>query len=83
MILDIREDQSTISGYNFKDSDGDVVKMELLRDTGDFSRGKIVDFTWGGYDNFDTVELTKEELKDLGTLVERTIKLIEAQEEPL
>jgi hypothetical protein len=73
MLLDINEDNPSVTGFSFRDSSSDLVEMELSENT-DRGQGRV-HFRWAGYESFDYVNLNKQELKGLAVLIEKTLTL--------
>ena len=61
MLLDINEDNPSVTGFSFRDSSSDLVEMELSENT-DRGQGRV-HFRWAGYESFDYVNLNKQELR--------------------
>jgi len=74
MLLDINEDNPSVTGFSFRDSSSDLVEMELSGNT-DREQSRV-HFRWAGYESFDHVSLNKQELKDLAVLIEKTLTLL-------
>jgi hypothetical protein len=74
MLLDINEDNPSVTGFSFRDSSSDLVEMELSENT--VRERGCVHFRWAGYKSFDYVNLNKQELKDLAVLIEKTLTLL-------